>query len=889
MTMMHPGIKEVFVHGQRQPFTQRLGAFSASRPGLVLGIWLVLSLLAAIYATTHLFGHLSPTFALRGNYDSVIAKTVLRDANLDPVADTRETILLQGHNGIRVDDAAFRETEGQIADRLRAILGEALSAKHSETVTITPLTLDDLKDESLPTPSVVARGEIQDLIDAERERIEAELTEKGEALNARATDLAQRQAELMAQQGGLGQQIAQGQLTPEAITQAQADLHTQGAAIAADGEKIQADQAALEAEIADRRAQGEADEAKAQEILDALVGADGEDAIIIVNAGQPFADLDINAWVDQVGALSTDQVTVTSLGQSSIQTAFTHIVEADLAHAERVGVPVTFLVLVIVFGAIIAALNSLLLAVVSVTGALGLTAVVGQFFSLQLFVVNMVSMLGLAVGVDYCLFVTERYREERRRGAQIQAAIITAARTSGMAMAFSGATVILSLLGIMFVPLNVYQSMSVGAVLVVLVAVMAVLTLLPAVLALLGDRVNWPRRQTPKPYHPQDEGWLYGGFFGKLTKVSVTYPWIVLVASVGLLLGLASPALQLQTGFVGADSLPRGPVSAATHRLYDQWGEGQLFPVEIIGQTKGHRALLESLETSLAEDPFVTRIAPIEYSDINDVARMDIYVAESPSAPQTYAWIRDLRAQLDRQEPVDRLLVGGQSAAELDMQTMLEPVTPLAIGFVLALSFILLLVAFRSIVVPIKAMIYNLLSVGATYGVMTMVFTHGIGIDLFGYTLTPRVEAWLPILLFCVLFGLSMDYHVFILSRIKEHYDLTGNNKESVAVGIRSTARIITGAALIMVVVFLTFSFGAAVQIQQLGFGLAVAVLLDATIIRSLLVPSLMVLMNQANWWLPAWLQWIPAIHIEGSPVTDTPTIAGADQDQRDANHTADR
>ncbi|WP_336250106.1 MMPL family transporter [Stomatohabitans albus] len=853
----------------RPPFTQRLAVASATHPYRVLVGWLVICVVMGALATTSLSDHLTSAFTLGGDYQSVRAKTVLEEAGLPPVSTTRETILVDAGDQLTADDPAFTTREATIADNIRDALSHVLTEANGKPVSVAALTLEDLESGELPAPSVIDRQTIQRLVDQARSDREAAFRSRGDALAVRGDALLAQEEALKQAQESIQSQVQQGLLSPQDAAAQGAELAAQGQTLAQAATDLNTDREALDADIAQATHDADAQLAKVDTVIDSLTGKDNHSSIILVNAGQPINTINIEDWTERIQAQRDGQLTVTTLGQRSIQHAFSHIVEEDLSNAELTGVPITLLVLVVVFGALIAALNSLLLAVVAITCALGLAAVVGQVMTLQLFVTNMISMLGLAVGIDYCLFVTERYREERRRGRPTKDAIAIAGGTSGMAMTFSGATVILSLLGIMFVPLNVYQSMSLGAVLVVSMAVAAVLTLLPAILVLLGDRINWPVRTRSKSLEAIDERWLYSGFFGQLTKLSVTHPWAVMTASVAFLVALAIPALSLQTGFVGADSLPRGDVADGVHRLYDQWGEGQLFPVELVATTPERQRDLTMLEQTLVDDPLVETVLPIETSKNGKVSRLDLHLKTSPSDPKSYDWVRNFRAEHAPEGDDQGLLVGGQSAGELDMQLMLAPTTPLAIGFVLTLSFILLMIAFRSLIVPIKAMIYNLLSVGATYGVMTLVFAHGWGLDLLGYTHTPKIEAWLPILLFSVLFGLSMDYHVFILSRMREHYDRTGNNRESVAMGIRSTSRIITGAALIMVVVFMTFSFGSATQIQQLGFGLAVAVFLDATVIRSLLVPSVMVLMDHLNWWLPGWLRWLPKINIEGPPAED--------------------
>jgi putative drug exporter of the RND superfamily len=607
--------------------------------------------------------------------------------------------------------------------------------------------------------------------------------------------------------------------------------------------------------------------------IEALRNEDGTVVLIPVTFDRYEGGVPIREYIDRVEEFDDPQFDVTTIGNLSINDEFQEIVIDDLIKAEAIGIPIAILVLVIVFGALVAPVIPLTLGVFSVGIALGIVTLLGQFQSLQLFIQNMVTMLGLAIGIDYSLFIIERYREQRTLGYSKQRSIEIAGGTAGKAVMFSGLTVILALIGVMFVGINIFFSLGLGAVIVVSIAVLMTMTILPAMLSLLGDRINWPRRNYRSASAIEHDEDVYSGFWGRLTKIVVARPWVSLILSVGVLLGLASPVLDLETGFTGSAQLPPGEMSIAYGVLESDFSAGLLSPIEII--IEGERtdeldAAIEAFRTQLEEDGRFSNVDQTLWDEEAGIALVEGTLAFSGSSPEAYEVVEELREDMlpetVGQVPGVETYVSGQSAGETDMLGILDRATPLVLAFVLSLSFILLTLAFRSVVVPIKAIIYNLLSVGAAWGIMVMVFANGVARDLLGYTASPVIESWLPILLFCILFGLSMDYHVFILSRIREHYDISQDNAESVAVGLRSTGRIITGAALIMVVIFGAFSTGSMLALQQLGFGLAVAVALDATIIRSVLVPSLMTIVGDTNWWLPKWLEWLPDIRIEGKP-----------------------
>ncbi len=543
----------------------------------------------------------------------------------------------------------------------------------------------------------------------------------------------------------------------------------------------------------------------------------------------------------------------------------------------------------------------------------------------------MISMIGLAVGIDYALFTMARYREERKHGLDKDAAIALAGGTASKAVVFSGMTVVLSLVGMFLIPSTIFRSLATGAVLAVIVAVAATLTLVPALLHLLGDRIDakftpWflesyrtgsigrkilatlslftlipfvgfavegikrafarrsGRDEASESAAASDrfsDDVIHGGFWGTITRVVMARPIISVVLAAGLLIAASIPYFDLKTGFAGVETLPESDVKTGFEILQEDFYVGAFTPVKVVvdGDVNDPelQAGIDGLLGAMAAEPETFGQPSIETAPTNDLTVIDVPLATDANADASYDTIQTLRNDWVPEQFGDRsgeVFVTGVTAFNQDFNEVIETYTPIVFAFVLGLSFILLMLAFRSIVVPIKAIVLNLLSVGAAYGLMVLVFQKGFLTDFLGFQHTPTIDAWIPIFLFCVLFGLSMDYHVFLLSRIREHYDATGRNRESVAVGLQSTAKIITGAALIMVTVFASFASGRLVSLQQMGFGLAVAVLIDATIIRSILVPAAMALLGDRNWYLPRWLHWLPDLRVEGAAAHVEPTTA---------------
>jgi RND superfamily putative drug exporter len=552
---------------------------------------------------------------------------------------------------------------------------------------------------------------------------------------------------------------------------------------------------------------------------------------------------------------------------------FTDLSQHDLKSGElEFGLPAALIILVLVFGSIVAGLVPILLAIVAIIVALGLVGIVAQAWELSIFVINMLTGMGLALGIDYSLFVVSRYREERGYDRAPPDAIAAAGATASRAVLFSGSAFVIAMLGMLIVPNTVMRSLAAGAILVGITSVAGALTLLPALLGLLGDRVNAlriPFVGGAAAEHANPEG----RFWGAIIRRVLRRPVVSLVVSCALLLALAIPVFSLKIGANGISTLPDRFVSKHGFLLLQKSFPGATTdPVQIVvadhtSDPRVRRALV-LLRNRLAADPeFGT--GRIQYAPKGQVAALTVPIRGDDAGAPAVAAVRKLRSTTipDFFGATDaRVLVGGRTAENIDYFNSVSRPTPYVFAFVLGLTLVLLTVAFRSIVIALTSIALNLLSVGAAYGLLVLVFLKGHGNGFFGFQHVSVIEAWVPLFLFSVLFGLSMDYQVFLLSRIKERYDQVPDTTAAVTWGVASTARIITGAALIIVAVFAGFAKGDLVQFQQMGFGVAVALLIDATIIRSVILPSAMKLLGRWNWYLPAWLSWLPHIEIERAP-----------------------
>lgn len=568
-----------------------------------------------------------------------------------------------------------------------------------------------------------------------------------------------------------------------------------------------------------------------------------------------------------IASYRSDSFDVRLTGPATISRNFTEVSEKDLRTGEIYGLPVTLIILIVVFGSLVAALVPLVLSVIAIIIAVGVTALIGsQFNPFSFFVINMITMMGLAVGVDYSLFILSRFREERELGKPRAKSITVAGTTAGRAVLFSGLTVVLALCGLFLVPMNIFQGLAAGAIFVVVVAVLVALTLLPAILCLLGDGIN---RGHIGPVRANADA--RGGFWDQLTATIMDRPAVSLIGAVGAMLLLAYPALDLRIGASGISSMPETLEARQAYDLMkEEFGVGLISPATLvvdgeINTPETQQAVAAFRQAILNRSEFGPSLA-VPSAD-GAIVAIRFPINADATSQKSEELIHELRNEIVpttfTDAPVDTYL-GGESAGNYDFIQLARDNTVRVFVFVFGLSFLLLLVAFRSVVVPIKAIFMNLLSVAAAYGLLTLVFQKGVGNELFGFQQVEKVEAWLPLFLFCVLFGLSMDYHVFLLSRIRERFIKTGDNAESVAFGVRTTASLITGAALIMVAVFAAFAAGDLVMFQQMGFGMAAAILLDATLVRSFLVPASMRLLGERNWYLPPILNWLPNISVEG-------------------------
>jgi putative drug exporter of the RND superfamily len=615
-----------------------------------------------------------------------------------------------------------------------------------------------------------------------------------------------------------------------------------------------------------------------------LVSRDGRGTLI----GVPLLDTELST-IEDLRAVAEEArpegFTVQVAGQGVMFADFTEIAEEDLRRGESIGILVALVILIVVFASIVAAVVPIVMAVFAIAVALGLVSLIGQLTDFNLFVTNMISMIGLAVGIDYSLFIVSRYREERKKGFPKLDAIGASGATANRAVFFSGLTVVLALLGMFIVPASIFRSLAAGAILVTLAALAASMTLLPAILGLLGDRVNWPRlarrARIDSDHDPK------GGFWDRITRGVMARPAVYLLLAVAVLGGLGSFYFQLNRGTSqSVSTLPDDFESKqAFLTLEREFAGGVTDPARIVvtGEVDSPeaQAAIGELQTAVAGMGAFAPETQIIPSADGSAVEVDAFFRGDPSTEAAFQAIRDLRSEVAPQafDGVDgvEVLVGGNTAFFTDFLDVADRYQWIVLAFVLGLSFLLLTVVFRSIVVPVKAIVMNLLSVGAAYGAVTLVFQEGFGIGFFNaigfqFQQVDAIEAWLPLFLFSILFGLSMDYHVFLLSRIREEYDKTRDNTEAVAYGLRTTAGIITGAALIMVAVFTGFAAGRLGPLQQMGFGLGVAVFMDATIVRSLLVPASMRLLGDWNWYLPRWLGWLPQIRVEGhEPTLEAP------------------
>lgn len=566
-----------------------------------------------------------------------------------------------------------------------------------------------------------------------------------------------------------------------------------------------------------------------------------------------------------------DDLPIHLIGQSALWAGIQELSKEDLEQAEAFGLPIVLIILLVVFGSLAAAALPLALGVASVVVTGAIIFFLSQVYGMSTFVTNMASMLGIGVAVDYSLFILARYREELAEGRSAEDARAVALRTSGMAVAFSGVTVIVALAGLFLIDATVVRSMAVGAIVVVSIAVLAAVTLLPALIAALGHRVSEPGkivgrlRRKPKPKTGP-------GFWERWTALLMRHPLPFALAATAIMLAIASPALVMKENTAAVAMFPKDFETRVGFDLAAQQlgGPGSLGMVEMVADFGGpvDDAALSSFTAELEKLDGVRAVEETVTSDDGTKALILVTPEQSAESEATVALVERLRGLLP--PTGGELHVGGPTAQNLDDTAVISGSLWKVALFVVVLSFLVLLVVLRSVVLPIKAVLMNALSVAAAYGVLVMVFQWRWFDGVTGFESLGYVQAITPALLLAVVFGLSMDYEVFMLSRIKERYAATGDTQQAVAQGLAASAKTISSAALIMVAVFAIFAGTGVPQVKEIGVGLAVAIALDATIVRLVLVPTTMQLMGDFNWWIPKWLdRRLPDMDFESSPTQE--------------------
>ena len=568
----------------------------------------------------------------------------------------------------------------------------------------------------------------------------------------------------------------------------------------------------------------------------------------------------IDAAVKKTGARHGD-VSTASIGLTTDK-ALDKEIQGGLAKAGMISIPLTIIILMIVLGAFVGALIPLMVGITSVVATFGLVGLSSHGIAASENIMEVVLLIGLAVGVDYSLFYMRREREERAAGRSERAALEAAAATSGHAVLVSGITVLIAMAGMFLSGDKTFMSFSVGAMLVVAVAMIGSLTVLPAVLSKLGDRVEKGRI----PFVGRlRRGAERRSMWGAITDRVLRRPLASALAAAAVLVVLAVPTLQLHTTQTGMEGIT-SPAMEPFKRFVKAFpGSPEPTPVAIkaddVTAAPVQKAIAELKTQALASGQMHGPIE-VEINRDHTVAKVDIPLNGDGTEDASVAALETLRNDLLPQTvgQVDGVeyAVTGQTANSQDFNAAQTKSMPLVFGFVLLFAFVLLLVSFRSIVIALKAILLNLLSVAAAYGVLVAVFQWGWGENLLNFESNGGIANWLPMFMFVILFGLSMDYHVFILSRIREAHDRGMRTDAAIAHGIKSTAGTVTSAAFVMVGVFLVFVTLPLVDLKEMGIGLAIAVLIDATLVRAVLLPATMKLLGERNWYLPSWLSWLP-------------------------------
>jgi uncharacterized membrane protein YdfJ with MMPL/SSD domain len=600
---------------------------------------------------------------------------------------------------------------------------------------------------------------------------------------------------------------------------------------------------------------------------DAAVSADGHSALVDFDiSGDSLQAADrLGPAKQTVAAVKArhPELRVDQFGDASSAKQVNDTFASDLGKAEMLSLPITLVILILVFGSITAALVPLLLGITTVAAALGLVSLPSQLAPIDSNLSSVILLIGLAVSIDYSLFYLKREREERAAGRPARTALEVAAATSGRAVLISGLTVIAAMGGMFLSGDNTFISFAEGTILVVAIAMIASVTVLAALLAWLGDRIEKGRVGFLRRRHAERESRFWSGLVTRVMR----RPWVAIVVAGGALVALAIPALGMNVVTSSVDDMPQSlPVVKTYDRLKAAFPkEGVTVDVAVQAnnvrsprvaaaiaqlnrQTHQTRGVLPGSDVTVSKDGTVALISIPTRGNGNDPTSTAVLdTVRHRIIPATVGGVDGVRAD-----------VSGPAAASKDFRDLLRKRLPLIFAFVFCLAFLILLFTFRSIVIPIKAILLNLLSVGAAYGVLVLVFQDGHGESLLGFKSNGGVTSWLPLFLFVILFGLSMDYHVFILSRIREAWQRGESTPDAVRHGIATTAGTVTSAAVVMVFVFSVFDTLSFLDFKEMGVGLAAAVLIDATIVRGVLLPATMKVLGDWNWYLPNWLEWLP-------------------------------
>jgi RND superfamily putative drug exporter len=604
-----------------------------------------------------------------------------------------------------------------------------------------------------------------------------------------------------------------------------------------------------------------------------VVSADGRSALVQFDVKGKAQDAAKPKVIEPIlAAVATAQAAhrgfrIEEFGNASATYELNKTIGQDFKRAEYLTLPITLFILVFAFGALVAAGIPVALAFTAVIATLGLNAIFSHVVPTSDSTSSIVLLIGMAVGVDYSLFYLRREREERARGRGHRAALAMAAATSGQAVLISGVTVIIAMAGMLFAGNAIFTTIGIATMLVVFAAMIGSMTVLPALLSKLGDRVE--RGRLPLVARARRGTTAETRFWNAVIGGVLRRPKLAAGLAAAALLAAAIPALGMKTKLPGFTDLPRSLAIVKTYERMQKAFPGSPTPAVVVVRAGNVTAppvstAIGALRARAVATPSMGAPVTVTVNDAKTVARIGVPLAGGGADRISYAALKELRtslipATLGGVNGVE-VAVTGLTAGTKDFNDEMKARAPIVFAFVLGLAFLLLLGTFRSLVIPLKAILLNLLSVGASYGILVLVFQHGLGGPLLGFNGHPPIVSWLPLFLFVILFGLSMDYHVFILTRVKELVDRGASTEDAVREGIAGTAGTVSAAAIVMVAVFAVFASLRTIDIKQMGVGLAVAILLDATVIRGVLLPASMTLLGEWNWYLPRWLRWIPEL-----------------------------